>query len=154
MQFCYQLITSEKYIKEQLDSILSQEGVNVKIYISDDGSTDNTLKIIKEYFQKISKNFKHLYKVRFNEPCSNFYSLLLKVPKHKYYAMADQDDVWMKDKILRALYFLKKGYDLYGSRVKAVDKNLNLLDFHHYSKKNQVLQTRLFKVFLQITQQF
>ena len=120
---------SEKYLKEQLDSILNQVGINVKIYISDDGSTDNTLKILKEYFKKYPKNFKHLYKVRFNEACSNFYSLLLKVPKHKYYAMADHDDVWMKDKILRAIKILKKGYDLYGSRVKAVDKNLKFIGF-------------------------
>ena len=40
---------SEKYLKEQLDSILNQVGINVKIYISDDGSTDNTLKILKVY---------------------------------------------------------------------------------------------------------
>lgn len=38
-----------KYIKEQIDSILSQEGVNIDIYIRDDGSTDETVNIIYEY---------------------------------------------------------------------------------------------------------
>ncbi len=134
---------SEKYLKEQLDSILKQVGVNVKIYISDDGSTDNTLKILKKYFKKYPKNFKYLYKVNFNEPCSNFYSLLLKVPKYKYYALADHDDIWMKDKILRAINFLKKGYDLYGSRVKAVDKNLKFIGFSPLFKKQPKFENAL-----------
>lgn len=38
-----------KYIKEQIDSILSQEGVNIDIYIRDDESTDETVNIIYEY---------------------------------------------------------------------------------------------------------
>ena len=41
-----------KYIKEQIDSILSQEGVNIDIYIRDDGSTDETVNIIYEYKSK------------------------------------------------------------------------------------------------------
>ena len=49
---------SEKYIKEQLDSILNQVDINVKIYISDDGSTDNTLKIVKQYDSKTSMKLK------------------------------------------------------------------------------------------------
>ena len=39
----------EKYLKEQIESILSQEGVNVSLLIRDDGSKDNTKGIIKEY---------------------------------------------------------------------------------------------------------
>ena len=38
-----------KYIKEQIDSILSQEGVNIDIYIRDDGSTDESGKICDQY---------------------------------------------------------------------------------------------------------
>ena len=42
----------EKYLREQIDSILNQENVEVDILIRDDGSTDNTLNILKEYIKK------------------------------------------------------------------------------------------------------
>ena len=42
----------EKYLSEQLDSILNQEKVEVDILIRDDGSTDNTLKILENYSEK------------------------------------------------------------------------------------------------------
>jgi len=120
---------SEKYLKEQLDSVLKQKFVNVHIYISDDNSKDKTLEIIEFYFKKYPKNFKKLYNVKFKESCTNFYNLILKVPKYNYYAMADHDDVWIKDKLLRAVNFLNKGYDLYGSRVKSVDEELNFIAY-------------------------
>jgi glycosyltransferase involved in cell wall biosynthesis len=39
----------EAYIRAQLDSILNQSYENVRIYVRDDGSTDQTLPILKEY---------------------------------------------------------------------------------------------------------
>ena len=48
----------EKYISQQIDSILNQSEVNVHFYISDDGSTDNTLNIIQDYKNKYKENFK------------------------------------------------------------------------------------------------
>ena len=39
----------EKYIAEQLDSVLAQEGMDVRIQIRDDGSTDGTLQILEQY---------------------------------------------------------------------------------------------------------
>ena len=47
-----------KYIKEQLDSILNQEKVNIELLIRDDGSTDKTLEILEEYSKKY-KNLKY-----------------------------------------------------------------------------------------------
>jgi glycosyltransferase involved in cell wall biosynthesis len=134
---------SEKYLREQLDSILKQKDINVVIYISDDGSTDSTLKIIKFYFKKYPKNFKKLYNVKFSEACSNFYNLILQVPKYKYYAMSDHDDIWLEDKLSRAINFLKKGYDLYGSRVKAVDENLNFIGYSPLFKRKPSFKNAL-----------
>lgn len=42
----------EKYLKEQIDSILNQKGVEVYLTIRDDGSTDHTLEIIDDYVKK------------------------------------------------------------------------------------------------------
>ena len=42
----------EQYIKEQLDSILKQDNVKVELLIRDDGSTDKTVEILREYEKK------------------------------------------------------------------------------------------------------
>ena len=39
----------EKYLKEQIESIINQKGVEVDLYIRDDGSTDSTIQIVKDY---------------------------------------------------------------------------------------------------------
>ena len=46
---------SEKFIREQLDSILLGSYKNIHIYVRDDGSTDNTISIVKEYIEKYAR---------------------------------------------------------------------------------------------------
>ena len=43
----------EKYLKEQMDSLLSQEGVDITLFVRDDGSTDRTVEIIQSYSDKM-----------------------------------------------------------------------------------------------------
>ena len=89
----------EKYLKEQIESILNQEKVEVNILIRDDGSCDKTLKIIKE----LSKNPKISYYEGKNiGPAKSFMDLVNKSgDKFNYYAFADQDDIWMPNKTKR-----------------------------------------------------
>lgn len=65
----------EKYLKEQIDSILSQEGVYVRLYIRDDGSSDRTTDILASYQEhenvKIEKGNKSSLKISDN-PSLNF----------------------------------------------------------------------------------
>src|SRR5210317_503301 len=85
----------EKYLSQQIDSILNQSEVNVHFYISDDGSTDDTINIIQGYKDKYKKNFKDIFKVNFKYPAKNFLSILPKITeKYNFYAFSDQDDVW------------------------------------------------------------
>lgn len=80
-----------KYIKEQIDSILSQEGVNIDIYIRDDESTDETVNIIYEY----KSNNIFLTEGKNIGVGNSFMELLYSVPEiYDYYAFADQDDIW------------------------------------------------------------
>lgn len=135
---------SEKFIQEQIDSILKQKNIKPEFYISDDCSSDQTLNIIKLYFKKYPTKFKKLYKVQFKNSCKNFYNLILKVPKeYNYYAMSDHDDVWLNDKLIRAVNILKKGYDLYGSRVTAVDTNLNFIGYSPLFKKKPIFKNAI-----------
>jgi glycosyltransferase involved in cell wall biosynthesis len=96
----------EKYLSEQLDSLLNQQQVNVHIYIQDDNSNDNTLNIIKYYKEKYPENFKNLFQCNFNNLCKNFLNLINKIDNHyEYYAFSDQDDVWFQDKLIMPLIF-------------------------------------------------
>lgn len=118
----------ERFLKEQLDSILFQKGVDVQLFIRDDASIDRTPFILKEY----SNRFKNIHIYLSNEnlgPCSSFFSLMkLENLPGCYYALADQDDIWHKDKLISAMNMLKEQDDnptLYYSNLCIVDENGN-----------------------------
>jgi len=116
----------EKYLREQIESILKQVGCHVQLLVRDDGSTDNTLNILQEYKTKgklgiiEGKNLK---------PAKSFMNLILLAPEAEYYAISDQDDVWKKTKLIRAISMLDKDDKqqmlLYCSNLEAVDEYLN-----------------------------
>ena len=88
----------EKYIQQQLDSILNQTYPIFEIIIQDDNSTDNTYKIIEDYASKktgIMKVFRNKSKSGYN---NNFFSAI-KRATGEYIAISDQDDVWETDKL-------------------------------------------------------
>ena len=117
----------EKYIQEQINSIFRQKNVNIKLVIRDDGSTDNTLKIIEKY--KNNKLIK-IIKGQNVGPANNFYKLLENSFEADYYAWSDQDDIWDEDKLIIAIKMIKEFEDkpaLYYSASRTVDKKNNLL---------------------------
>lgn len=122
----------EKYLEEQIDSILEQKGVNVKILVRDDGSTDGTCKILDSYQSKGSLKWyagKHLGVQK------GFLDLLKKAPASEYYAFSDQDDIWDDNKLLIAVTELdempadKPAMYYCGQRI--VDEKLRLLSTHN-----------------------
>lgn len=96
----------EEYIVKQLKSIFNQTGVRIQIYVRDDGSTDNTIRILK----KLSKKHENLI----IEGAENvgweksFLLALRDAPKADYYAFADQDDVWFDDKLISGVKMMEK----------------------------------------------
>ena len=116
----------KKYIKEQIDSILNQKDVEVTIFISDDLSTDGTV----EYLQDIYKDEKRLIYLessqKFSGAAKNFYRLICDVDfsDFNYVAFADQDDIWVEDKLACAVKILdEKQADGYSSNVLAFWEN-------------------------------
>ena len=90
----------DKHLIEQLDSIFAQDYKNIEIYVRDDGSTDSTIEILEKYNKA---NMIHLFKGGNIGFCGSFFSLLNEVENSDYYAFCDQDDIWMKDKISKAV---------------------------------------------------
>ena len=114
-----------KYLDLQLTSIENQNHTNWELHISDDGSTDQTLDIIKE-FQNRTSNKVTVYKTENNLGfVNNFFSLIEKDIKADYFVLADQDDVWCSEKLSRSLTYLKSQDlahpTLYCGRTQLID---------------------------------
>ncbi len=116
----------EKYIREQLDSILNQELLPDQILIRDDGSADSTISILEEYSLKYS--FIHYYCGKNKGPAKSFWQLIEDTEDADYYALCDQDDVWFRDKLSAAVSALEKENKdqplLYCSRYTLTDEKL------------------------------
>lgn len=101
----------EKYIQEQIESIVNQVDVDIYIYISIDASTDRTLEICQQ-LQKIYKNIFIINdgKKRFGSAGKNFYYLIKNIDfeEFDFIALSDQDDIWKPSKIIRGIQVLEK----------------------------------------------
>lgn len=131
-----------QYIKEQLDSILNQQGVNLSIFISVDKCSDATLSIVNEYLSKHPEVLTILpYGKRYGSAGRNFIRLLCEVQfdSFEYISFADQDDIWLSNKLDRAVSEVRaRGVDGYSSNVTAfwesgktrlVNKSFRQVDF-------------------------
>lgn len=118
---CMATYNGEKFLKDQIDSILCQIGENDELIISDDGSSDGTLKIITDYKDKriqLIKNNQHCYTLNFENA--------LKRAKGDIIFLADQDDIWHKNKITVIRKYLEQ-YDFVMSNARIVDENLSVI---------------------------
>lgn len=119
----------EKYLREQIDSILNQKDVEVQLLIRDDGSTDDTINILDAY--KYNHSNVDWYSGNNLGAGKSFYQLALDAPNSDYYAFADQDDVWDPDKlaigVLRIQQGPKKVPSIYCSVARPVDADLNAI---------------------------
>jgi rhamnosyltransferase len=131
----------ESFLREQLDSLFNQKGILLQILVRDDGSTDNTRKILHEYLL-LNTNLTVLMEhnigctLSFNKLMS--YALSL-VQKFDYYAFSDQDDVWDDNKLLSAVECLERNENelkLYYSSYRVVDENLSFKHINYFSHKH------------------
>lgn len=128
--------TEEKYLRKQIDSIIKQTHKNIKIYISDDKSTDTKVeKILKEYEKKDEriKIFIQPLNLGYNK---NF-EFLLKKSKANYIMFSDHDDVWHKDKVEKSLKKIKEDdVDMVYCNCRQVDENGIVLEDNYFKYKN------------------
>lgn len=94
----------EKYLAEQLESIASQHNVQVNLIVSDDGSTDATIRILQTYSSRFH-SFK-LLSGPSSGPAANFFFALSKSTA-SYIAFSDQDDIWNLNHLSNAILDLK-----------------------------------------------
>lgn len=115
---------AEKFLIKQIESIKAQVGVEVDIFCRDDGSTDNTILLLKSHAIEF-------YQGENLGPANSFMNLIEKCPNdYDFYAFCDQDDYWYPEKLKNATERLSEDLklpQLYYSAVNVTDENLNIL---------------------------
>lgn len=121
------------FLAPQLDTVLGQKGVNVRLVIRDDGSTDGTLPLLEQYVRRhpgrvvlLEDNGERL------GASGNFFRLLERESDAGFFAFCDQDDIWPEDKLAVAvarLQALGRPNSLYCAAVEYVDANLGHIGF-------------------------
>ena len=116
----------EKYVKEQIDSILSQTYENIRVIVSDDRSDDNTPKILKELAKSDKRIILNLQKERLG--VINNFEFLLKQVKSDFYMFSDQDDFWLPNKVEKMMERQKQeNADLVFGDLEVVNENLETM---------------------------
>ncbi len=110
------------YIKKQLDSILTQTQMVDEIVICDDGSTDNTISIIRDY-QNNYPNLIHLYQNEQQLGSTKNMEKCLGLVKGDIVFLADQDDIWLPHKVASLCAFFEAN-----PSIDAVFSNATLIN--------------------------
>lgn len=125
-----------KYLKQQIDSLLGQTYKNIKIYISDDASTDRSVIEVLEKYQKQDNRvvlFSQKQNIGFNE---NFI-FLLKQSEADYIMFCDHDDIWYKDKVEKSLEKIKSSdASMVYTNARQVDENGKTIKENYFKYKN------------------
>lgn len=142
----------EKYITQQIESILNQDVENpIQLIIRDDGSTDNTVSVVKSLCEKDDRIT--LISSQNVGGVACFFALLRiahDLPDdYAYFALSDQDDVWDLDKLRIGVESIESVATdapvLYGSITRPVNKNLEPIEF----KKREFLPFDFYNTIIQ-----
>lgn len=123
----------EKYISEQLQSIVDQTYRNIEIIITDDKSTDNTVQVIRDFQKRYSNIF--LFCNTENLGITRTFENSFKNCNGDLIAISDQDDIWELNKIEVMVKEIGKEDALY-SNSRLIDRNGNCLDVDFKSFMN------------------
>ncbi|MFD1851257.1 glycosyltransferase [Oceanobacillus bengalensis] len=130
----------ERYLNEQIESIINQVGVKVDLLVRDDGSSDKTREILSEWERK---GYLTWYDGPNMKPANSFLDLIFHAsPDVQFYAFCDQDDVWDKDKLKIAVEYIKNRDSnkpsLYYSKLNPVNESLQPINVNYRKGKDSL----------------
>jgi glycosyltransferase involved in cell wall biosynthesis len=125
----------EKYVREQIDSILASNYQDLELYIYDDGSVDNTVSVLHEYEGQYP-NKVHVYRNEVNQGHLMNFMHALSASTADYVMFSDQDDVWNANKSAITLKRMKHMEAQLGKEIPlavftdavVVDQDLNVIN--------------------------
>lgn len=135
---CMATYNGAHFIREQIDSILPQLSAEDELIVSDDGSTDGTLEILAEYVAadarvKVLHHIPHAEYSGHERATANFENALRNA-SGEYIFLADQDDVWLPEKVTVCMKLLES-YDCIVHNYRVIDADGNLIEEAHFRKK-------------------
>lgn len=142
---CIPTYNGEKYIKEQLESILGQLSVEDEVIISDDCSSDQTLKIIESFHDNRIKVFIHCKERNFYiGTYYRIYNVFLNMKNAlskasgDFIFLSDQDDIWLPNKVKNVMAVFREGYDCVMHDCSVVNEHYEVLlsSIFRYTKPN------------------
>jgi glycosyltransferase involved in cell wall biosynthesis len=131
----------ERFLREQIDSILKQDYVNLHVLARDDGSNDETVNILNEYANRFSDRFRVMPPTPPTGSAKENFLLLMRASSAEYICFADQDDIWLPDKVTRTMQAMNRLESRWGSNIsllvftdlRVVDNQLRTLHESYWS---------------------
>jgi hypothetical protein len=124
----------DRFLNEQIDSILAQDYKNIRISARDDGSSDNTVAILNQYASRYPDRFRILPSNRGTGNAKFNFLRLIEASTADYICFSDQDDVWLPDKVSKTQIEMQRLESLWGkdapllvfTDLKVVDDKLTI----------------------------
>jgi len=129
---CMATYNGENFILEQMNSILMQLSCNDEIIVSDDGSSDKTVILLKSLGDN---RIKILENNNFKNPIYNFENAL-NYAQGDYIFLSDQDDVWLEGKVKLMVEEINSGFDVVLSDCEIVDQDLKIINPSYFRFNN------------------
>lgn len=134
----------EKYLEQQIDSILNQKYENWRLIIRDDGSTDNTNQIISEYKKSYPERFLVIESEGVNLGPAQSFHILAQYSSAPYVAFCDQDDIWLPEKLSSQISVIHEQEATYGTKypllihsdLLVVDEDLNVISDSYWLSRS------------------
>ena len=135
----------EKYIKESIDSCITQTYSNIEIIVVDDKSEDNTLDILKEYESKDSRI--KVLPIEKQNGLGNVINIGIRASEGKYIVRMDADDIMCSDRVAKQIEYLEAHPDCVavGGQIDIINENSEIIGHREYAlgdkdiKKNRFL---------------
>lgn len=126
----------EKYVSQQIESILNQTYKEWTLYIRDDGSQDGTLSILYKYQNMYPTQIIIIRDDKKGLGAKMNFAELMKYTTSEYCMFSDQDDIWLEDKIEKSMNKMNYMEHKFGKNIpllvhtnlKVVDKELNIIN--------------------------
>ena len=136
----------EKFVRKCIESILNQTFTRFEFIIIDDGSTDNTKNIIKEYEKKDERII--LIENETNQGLTKNLNKALSIAKGEYIARMDADDISTKDRLQTEYEYLKKHKEItvVSCIGQYIDENDNLEEVKYMPESNEEIVAMMHKV--------
>ena len=118
----------ERYLRDQLDSLMSQTYNDFCVFVHDDGSVDKTMYVVNSYVRLYPQKIVIVKDSQKHRGAGASFMWMLQQVDADYYMFCDQDDVWYKDKILKTYNRINEVEKMYPHLPVLIHTDLNVCD--------------------------